>query len=87
MADQFSECQPGLSSPYSHAAAVTPSDEADLATSTRGLYVGASGDVKVTLVGGETVTLVDLAAGVVHPLRVQRVHSSDTDATGIVGLW
>lgn len=77
----------GLQSPVERAAAITPSDDNDLSEPTRGIYVGASGDVKVDLFGGSTaVTFTALAAGVVHPLRVTKVYSTDTTATGIVGL-
>lgn len=72
--------------PVENAFSITPDDDNDLADDTRGLYVGVSGDVKLTLVGGTTVTLKALAAGVVHPLRVKRVHDTDTTATDIVGV-
>lgn len=85
--DEFAGFNAGLTSPISRAAEVTPSNSEDLETATRGLYVGAAGDVKVTLVGGDTVTLVDLVAGVIHPLRVSRVWATGTEATGIVALW
>jgi hypothetical protein len=79
--------QPGLESPAGFAMAITPNDGEDLAHATRGIYVGASGDLKVTLAGRTTVTFVDLAAGMIHPLRVVRVFDTDTDATGIVGVY
>jgi len=87
MADLFSNFKAGLSSPASNAFAITPHDTNDLAIMTRGIYVGASGDLKVTLSGGTTVTFVDLAAGMIHPLRVVRVFAAGTDATGIVGVY
>lgn len=70
-----------------NAASITPNDGADLATPTRGLYVGASGDVRVTMVGGQTLTFVGLAAGVVHPLRVKRVFATSTTASSIIGVY
>lgn len=73
-----------------NAVAVTPSDSADLATSpTSGLYVGVSGSVKVTLSGmttGDSVVFLALAAGVVHPLAVDRVWEAST-ATGILAVY
>ena len=66
---------------------ITPNDSADLATSTRGIYVGVSGDLKVDLVEAGTVTFVGLAAGIIHPIRAQRVYSTDTTATSIVGVY
>ena len=65
--------------------AVTPSDTNDLLVLTRGLYVGVSGDVKVTCMAGNVTTLVGLAAGVFHPIRVRRVWATGTTATNIVG--
>lgn len=73
--------------PAENAFAVTPNNDADLAEDTRGLYVGVSGDVKVDLVGGTTVTFVNLAAGVIHPIRARRVYATGTDATSIVGVY
>ena len=66
--------------------AVSPSDSVDLTDNTRGLYVGVSGDVKVNLELGATITLVGLAAGVIHPIKVRRVWATGTDATSIVAL-
>jgi len=65
--------------------AVTPSDVGQLKP-TRGLYVGAAGDVKVDLASGETVTFTALAAGLVHPISVVRVYATDTTATSILAL-
>lgn len=73
--------------PAGHAATVTPHDSNDLEQVTRGLYVGTVGDVRVDMASGATVTLSALAAGIVHPLRVKRVYSTDTTATGIVALY
>lgn len=53
-------------------------------TSTRGIYVGVTGDVSVVMTSGRTVTLVALAAGVVHPISVTKVNSSGTTATSIL---
>ena len=73
--------------PYS-LVAVTPSDTVNLVQGiTRGLYVGASGNVKVIDAVGTTVTLNGLVAGVFHPVRVKRVFATDTTATGIVALY
>lgn len=73
--------------PADEAFAVTPNNSTDLATYTRGLYVGVSGDVKVDLVGGSTeITFVGLAAGVIHPIQAKRVYATGTSATSIVGI-
>ena len=73
--------------PYTDAEAVTPSNTVGFDFPCRGLYVGATGDVSVEMLGGATVILTDLAAGVFHPIRVNRVNSTDTTATGIVAVW
>ena len=72
--------------PSAEAAAVTPHDTARIKP-TRGLYCGVSGDVKVIMLDGTTVTFTGLAAGVVHPLTVVLVYSTDTTATNIVALY
>ena len=87
MADIFEDRSSGLESPGFHAAAVTPNDVTDLAFTSRALYVGAPGDLKVTLAGDSLpVTFANLAAGFV-PLRVARVHASGTTASSIVAVW
>ena len=48
-----------------------------------GLYVGTSGNVNVTLVGGSQVTLVGMAAGVTHALQVATVHQTGTTASNM----
>jgi hypothetical protein len=73
--------------PASGAVEVTPSDGSDLAVFTRGIYVGASGDVVVTTVGGNVVTFVGLAAGMIHPICARRIWSTGTTATDIVGVY
>lgn len=87
MVDNFSGRSAGMSSPAEYAYVVTPDDGADLGFTTRGVYVGVSGDLHVDLVGGSEVTFVGLAAGVVHPLRVARVYATGTTATSIVGVY
>ena len=68
------------------AAAITPSDGTDLAAATRAINVSDPGYVKVTTVGGDTVTLY-VAGGVTFPLRAARIWATGTTATEIVGLW
>ncbi|MEO0691877.1 MAG: hypothetical protein AAFY90_03265 [Pseudomonadota bacterium] len=86
MADTFQQYTPGLESPASHLAAVTPSDTDDLASASRALNVGQSGFVRVTTVAGDTETLF-VGAGSAFPVRVQRVWSTGTTATSIVALY
>lgn len=67
-------------------ASVTPSDSAYIKL-TRGLYVGGAGNVRVRMEDGSLETLVGIAVGVVHPLRVQQVYSTSTTATNIVAVY
>lgn len=87
MADTFASWQAGLESPAEHAVEITPSNDTDLANTTRGVYAGVSGDLKVDTVGGSTVTFVGLAAGIIHPIRARRVYATGTDATDIIGVY
>ena len=68
--------------------AVTPSDTVDIRKGSRGLYVGVSGDVIVHPQGSDTaVTFTGLAAGIIHPIAVDRVLATGTTATNIVAVW
>ena len=87
MSDTFSTQQRGLESPGEHAIAVTPNDSVDLTYVTRGIYVGGTGTLKVTMLGGEAVTFTGLAAGVIHPIRASRIWSTGTSATTILGIY
>ena len=76
---------PTDTSPGSHVQLVTPSDVNDLTWISRALYIGATGNMQVTTMGGETVTLTGMGVGW-HPLRVTRVWATGTTATGIVAV-
>ena len=72
--------------PVDNAFEITPADATDLEKTTRGLLVGVSGNVDVTMAGGQRVT-IGLAAGVIHPLAVTIVWAAGTTATGVVGFY
>ena len=72
--------------PAQDAAAVTPSDTAELSPVARSLYVGGAGDVKVTTEAGTDVTFSGALAGSIIPVRCRRVFSTGTTATNIVAL-
>lgn len=87
MADPFQGREPGLTAPAQQAFAVTPSDSVDLSLVTRGIYVGAGGDLRVLLLGNSSpVTFSNLAGGISHPLRIRRVYATGTTATGLIGV-
>jgi hypothetical protein len=74
--------------PAEHAFAISPSDTAEIAYVTRGLWVGGAGNVKVKTQGGETVTFVGVAAGTLLPIRVVQVFATGgTTATDFIGLY
>lgn len=68
------------------AAAVTPSDSADLPQFSV-IYVGVTGTVKVTTAQGTDVTFKGVAAGTVIPVRARRVWSTGTTATDMVAIY
>jgi len=89
MTDTFAKHRGGLDSPSSHVFLITPDDSNDLAFITRYVSFAGVGALKITTSGGETVVIPSgaLGIGVLHPLRVKRVHSTSTTATGIVGYY
>lgn len=86
MTDTFGTYRPGLESPYEYAAAITPNDAVDLTNTTRAIHIGTAGSLKVTTVGGSTVTFATMAVGY-HPLRLTRVWAAGSTATNITGLY
>jgi len=68
------------------AAAVTPSDTANLITPAV-IYVGVSGAVKVTTAQGTDITFAGVPAGFVIPLQVRRVWSTGTTASSLVAIF
>lgn len=77
----------GRESPAAHAFAITPSDSDELETETRAIYVGNGGAIKVKMAGGETVTFSGVPTGTVLPISVDQVFTTDTSASGLVGLY
>lgn len=66
---------------------VTPSDAADLPGGVaRGLFVGEAGTVAIVDRHGGAATLTSMEAQY-HPIRVLRVRTTGTTATGIVALY
>jgi hypothetical protein len=72
------------SSPAIDAVDVTPSDATEFDPPLRGLYIGTSGDLVVTMAGGTVVTLANAPIGY-HPLCVSYIMAATT-AADIVGL-
>lgn len=88
--DDFSTQQTSKGSPsFDHAALVTPSNTDDLAHVARGVLISVDGALKVDTMGGETVTFPTgtFLVKTVYLLRVRRVYSTGTTATGVVTFW
>lgn len=67
--------------------AATPTADTVLQRIPRAVYVGVSGNLQVQFVGDPDTNqpvLVGLAAGVWHPMQIQKVISAGTTATGIL---
>lgn len=75
----------GLGAPAVDGYSITPNDSTVLSPTPRALLIGVAGNVKVTTARGTVLTL-PLPAGY-NPIRVSKVWSTDTTATGIFGLF
>lgn len=81
-----SHYQSSLTGPAVEGFSIAPSDQITLNRLTRALYVGGTGDLRVTLAGGHTVTFRAVPAGTVLPVRASAVLATGTTATDILGL-
>lgn len=86
MEDVFEDHAASLTAPVTDAVALVPDDLADLTHVTRAIFVGVGGDARVVMQSGQTVTLVNLQAGVLYPFRIRRVLATGTTAAGLVGM-
>jgi hypothetical protein len=69
------------------AVAITTSDTVVYDQPTRAIYIGGSGNLRVDMVSGGTVTFVGLSAGTVLPIQAERVYATDTTATLMIALY
>jgi hypothetical protein len=86
MPDRFASHATSLDAPADTAFAITPNDAADLAETTRAIYVGTSGNLALTMATGGEVTFPAVPGGTVLPVRARRIKAAGTTATGLVGL-
>jgi hypothetical protein len=66
---------------------VTPSDSTDLGSPCNLIFCGGAGTLKVTTVGGQSITITGVTAGQILPIRATRIWSTGTSATNIAALW
>ena len=84
--DRYQGMSPSLSSPYVGGAAIAKSDSASIEL-TRAVYVGGTGDLKVTYQDGSIDVLQSIPAGTLLPIRVSLVWSTGTTATKLSALY
>ena len=85
--DIFSRKRALTADPASNAVLVTPSDSTDLTYVSRAVYVGTTGNMKVTMQDSGTVLFTGIPAGTTLPIRVTRIWSTTTTASTILALW
>lgn len=85
--DPFKDYSDSLTSPIRSAQSVTPNDTGDLTVLPRALYVGAGGDLHLTMAGGQEVTYAAVPAGTLLPVRAARVWATGTEASAILAMW
>ena len=86
--DTFKEYHAALSSPAEHAFSITPHATDELSHTTRAIYIGGAGDVELVLKGDSTAVVFSaVPAGTLLPVRAKRVVSTNTTATGIIGVF
>lgn len=67
--------------------AITPHDSTNFAYTVRGIYVGVAGNVVAVNEAGTAVTFTAVPAGTILPIYANRVNSTSTTATNMVGLY
>ena len=76
-----------LSQSAKHAFIITPSDTLLLPHITDWVWVGALGNLTVTMMSGEQVTFTAVPAGTRLDIRVGQVWAAGTTASNLLGLW
>lgn len=76
-----------MNQPYRGALTVTKSDSTVFAAETRGVYVGGTGDVAVTMFDKTTVVFKSVPDGALLPIAVTQILSTNTTATNMLALF
>lgn len=70
------------------AVSVTPNDTTNLSGgATKGIYIGGTGNISVTMADGTDVVFTALSSGMIHPISVLKVKATGTTATNIVAVY
>ena len=75
-----------ITSPAQDGVAITPSDSSNLAAPVRGIYIGVTGNVALTTLGGTSLTFVGCVAGTILPVCAIKVANTNTTATNLIGI-
>ena len=87
--DKFKKNAPGITDPSGDLVDITPNDDADLAKTVRGIYVGGAGNLRVVGAGNglsRARTFYNVPAGTTLVARIRRVMMTGTTATNLVGM-
>lgn len=86
--DAYNSGQDDLDNPASAAEAIVPHDTNALGRTSRGIYVGAAGNITCRLINDNNDTLfVGVPAGTILPVRVSHVRATGTVAASLVALF
>lgn len=87
--DRFGVDYQALSQPVREAVSVDLTNDTSFTDYPRGVYVGVTGDLKVDLLDSANKTFKNIAAGIIHPIRVKKIYSTGngTSATDILVLY
>ncbi|MFF0949385.1 hypothetical protein ACFYE9_17435 [Rhizobium leguminosarum] len=82
--EQYARPHPGT---FDNALAITPDNDNDLSVAPSLIWLGTPGDVRITAMNGETVTLKNPNLLPFLFARAKRIHATGTTASDIVLLW
>lgn len=76
---------PTVRDPAYRSFAITPSNTVDLPETVRRIWVGVAGNIKITMMDGDTITYTNVPVGYFEHFAV-RVFVTGTTATGLIGV-
>jgi hypothetical protein len=85
-ADPFANFVDSPVAPSRKPVAVTPDNATELATVSKGLFIGGAGTLTVLTAAGDVVLFTGVLAGSILPIAVRRVNATGTTCTNIVAL-